>query len=86
MKLIDRVKYFIPITFAIIFVLTFILFGILSIFGITPFKQKSNNLGIIFICVGIFLGFYPGMVLGTFIVYLIDKCSPNHVPTLFYQV
>jgi len=86
MRLIERVKYAIPITFAILFILMFITFGILSIIGSKPFKHKSNELGIGLICIGIFLGFYPGMLLGTLIMYLLNICIPEHNPRLTYQV
>lgn len=84
MRLIERIKYSIPMIFAILFVLIFVIFGILSITGSKPFKRKSNELGIGLICIGLFLGFYPGMLFGTFVLYIINKCLPDtdHRPAL----
>jgi RsiW-degrading membrane proteinase PrsW (M82 family) len=73
MRFIERIKYSIPMIFAILFILIFVTFGVLSIIGSKPFKRKSNELGIGLICVGLFLGFYPGMLFGTLILYLINK-------------
>lgn len=73
-------------TFAILFMLILIMFGILSLVGTKPFKKKSNEIGAIFICVGLFLGFYPGMLFGHLILYLVNKCIPSHEPQLTYQV
>jgi RsiW-degrading membrane proteinase PrsW (M82 family) len=86
MRLIERIKYAIPITFAILFILIFITFGILSIIGSKPFKHKSNELGIGLICIGTLLGFYPGMLFGTLIMHLLNICIPEHNPRLTYQV
>lgn len=66
--------------------LILIIFGILSIIGTRPFKKKSTETGVIFICVGLFLGFYPGMLFGHLILYLVNKCTPTHDPQLTYQV
>lgn len=75
MKVKDKIKYALPITFAIIFMLILLTFGILCIFGIYPFKVKSTQNGVIFILVGLFLAFYPGMLFGHLILYLINKCD-----------
>jgi RsiW-degrading membrane proteinase PrsW (M82 family) len=86
MRLIERIKYAIPMTFAVLFILIFITFGTLSLIGSKPFKRKSNELGIGLICIGILLAFYPGMLFGTFIVFLINKCVPDSTPQLTYYV
>lgn len=86
MRLIERIKCAIPITFATIFILILVTFGVLSIIGSKPFKRKSNELGIGLICIGLLLGFYPGMLFGTLLVYLLDKCIPNNPSQLTYQV
>lgn len=73
MKLFEKIKYAIPITFAILFILILLTFGMLSIFGIYPFKIKSTQNGVIFILVALFFGFYSGMVFGHLILYIINK-------------
>jgi hypothetical protein len=75
MNLRDKIKYALPMTFAILFVLTLLTFGILCILGVYPFKIKSTQNGVIFILVGLFFGFYPGILFGHFILYLINKCD-----------
>lgn len=86
MRLIERIKRLIPMTFAILFVLILVTFGILSIIGFKPFKNKSNEIGIGLICIGLLLGFYPGMLFGTLIVYLLDQCIPNNTSQLTYNI
>lgn len=73
MRLLEKIKYTIPLTFAISFILTLLTFGMLSIFGIYPFKTKSVQNGVIFILVALFLGFYAGMMFGHLILYIINK-------------
>ena len=73
MKLFEKIKYAIPITFAILFILILLTFGMLSIFGIYPFKIKSTQNGVIFILVALFFGFYAGMMFGHLILYIINK-------------
>jgi hypothetical protein len=76
MKLSDKLKYYFPITFAIIVVLLFTIIGTLLIIGITPFK-KNINLGIGLIIFAVFAGFYTGICIGNFIVFLLRKCIPD---------
>ena len=86
MHLRDKIKYAIPLTFAILFMLILITFGILCIFGIYPFKVKSTQNGIIFIIVGLFLGFYPGILFGHLILYLINQCCSDIQEELSFSV
>lgn len=73
MKLLEKVKNAIPLTFAILFILILLTFGMLSIFGVYPFKIKSTQIGIIFILVAVFFGFYSGITFGHLILYIINK-------------
>jgi hypothetical protein len=81
MRLSERLKCYLPITFAIIVICLFIALGIICIIGINPIK-KNKDLGIGLICYGVFAGFYTGMCLGHLIAYLLNKCIPKPITTL----
>lgn len=75
----SKIKYYIPITFALLFVVTLITFGLLSVFGVKPFTKKSTETGVMFILAAVFLGFYPGLMFGHGILYIINKSQKNNV-------
>lgn len=71
MSLIQRIKNYIPILFAILFILTCFILSILAFLGLSPFKTKTNDLGVLFMFLFLF-GFYLGMCLGGFISFLLN--------------
>lgn len=75
MELIRFIKNFIPILFGISFVLSSITLSVFAFLGKFLFTTKSYNLGILF-CILSLVVFYPGMLLGGCILYLINKCLP----------
>lgn len=86
MRTIDKIKYAIPLTFAILFIIILLTFGVLCILGVYPFKIKSTQNGIIFILVGLFFGFYSGMIFGHLILYLINKCCHKEEQIISFSV
>lgn len=86
MRLLDKIKYAIPLTFAILFIIILLGLGVLSILGIYPFKVKSIENGVIFILVGFFFGFYPGMVFGHLILYLLNQCCSDKQENISFSV
>lgn len=78
----EKLKYYIPITFAIIVILLFISIGILCIIGVNPFK-RNIDIGIGLILYGVFAGFYTGLCLGHLVAYI---CLSKHQTTLQIDV
>lgn len=76
MKIREQLKSYLPITFAIIVIILFVLIGTLCIIGIKPFKNKDVGIGLIIY--GVFAGFYTGLCIGHFIAYLFSKCIPKN--------
>lgn len=71
MSIIKYIKNCIPIIFGILFIIGCFILSVFSFLGRYPFKNKSNELGIIFLLLFLF-GFYFGMLIGKFITYLIS--------------
>lgn len=67
MGLVEQIKNRIPIIVGVLCILTCFILSILA------FKNKSIELGIIFLLLFLF-GFYPCMLLGYFISYLLNPC------------
>lgn len=79
MSLIQHIKNFIPIIFGILFNLIFFILSILAFLGKYPFKKINNDLGMLLMVLFLF-AFYPGMLLGSYISYLLNICiilKPN---------
>lgn len=63
------IKSIIPIIFGILSNLIFLTLSVLAFLGRYPFKNKNDNLGILFAVVFLF-AFYPGMLIGYCISYI----------------
>jgi|UniRef100_A0A6C0AM25 hypothetical protein len=72
MGLVEQIKNRIPIIVGVLCILTCFILSIFAFLGLL-FKNKSIELGIIFLLLFL-LGFYPGMLLGHFISYLLNPC------------
>lgn len=77
MRLSERLKNYLPITFAIIVILLSVSIGVLCIIGVKPFKNKDVGIGLIIY--GVFGGFYTGLCIGHLIAYLISKCLKEKI-------
>ena len=72
MGLVEHIKNRIPIIVGVLCILTCFILSILAFLGLL-FKKQSNELGILFLLLFLF-GFYPCMLLGYFISYLLNPC------------
>lgn len=72
-------RYYLPLTFAILSILAFISLGVLSILGLSPFYKRSEQIGGLLIGIGLFGGFYPGLLLGNGIIWVFDKINRTSI-------
>lgn len=85
MRLSDRLKHYLPITFAIIVICLCLTLGILNILGVSPFK-RNKDIGIGLIVYAVFGAFYTGLCIGHLIAFLVKKCIPDTQNHLNIQI
>ena len=73
MSLVEHIKNRISIIVGILCIITCFILSIFAFLGKIPFKNKSIELGILFLLLFL-IGFYPFMLLGHFISYLLNPC------------